>query len=446
MSEVKDIEEKIEIEEINRNDGEDFKFGTLKDLIGREDEYNEILYMEDGNLVYIADKVDEKQAEWLEEMGITAKQNIIPIYTAEQFKKIGSNEEIIIEEAGGETYKFNADSHYVLQNDINLNCSSENQWVPLGNESNNFKGILDGKNHKISGIYVEGDKIGLFDYNSGTIKNIILTDGHIEGANLVAGITVYNNKEVINCKNEVEIKTTGNNAGGIVALNRQGALIEDCENNAYLNLNANAGGICGQNQGGTIRKCKNTHEILLKDYTLGGIVGNNTANSTVQECYNIGNILANNGYSRYGRGGISGANSGTIRYCFNKGTINSYGSSWSIGGIVGGNTSTGIVEFSYSVGQVVKGNSDNGSIAGGNKEGGIIRNCYAIENDNLEIEGSGLGTIENCLELSDEQMKNKEKITLEDNTQTDIISLLNAEEEKYKEDTKNENNGYPIFK
>ena len=64
----------------------------------------------------------------------------------------------------------------------------------------------------------------------------------------------------------------------------------------------------------------------------------------------------------------------------------------------------------------------------------------------MEIEGSGLGTIENCLELSDEQMKNKEKITLEDNTQTDIISLLNAEEEKYKEDTKNENNGYPIFK
>ena len=42
-TEIKDIEEKIELEEINNNDGEDFQFGTLKELIGREDGYNEIL-------------------------------------------------------------------------------------------------------------------------------------------------------------------------------------------------------------------------------------------------------------------------------------------------------------------------------------------------------------------------------------------------------------------
>ena len=118
-TEIRDIEEKIELEEINNNNGEDFQFGTLKDLIGREDEYNEILCMEDGKLVYIQDKVSEKQAEWLEEMDIQAKQNIIPIYTGEQFKKIGTGEEIQIEEAGGETYQFNMDSHYVLQNNKN---------------------------------------------------------------------------------------------------------------------------------------------------------------------------------------------------------------------------------------------------------------------------------------------------------------------------------------
>ena len=126
-TEVKDIEEQIELKEINENDGEDFQFGTLKELIGREDEYNEILYMEDGELVYIKENVSERQAEWLEEMGIKEKQNIIPIYTEKQFRKIGTGEEIEIEEVGGEKFKFNIDSHYILQNDIDLKCSKENQ-------------------------------------------------------------------------------------------------------------------------------------------------------------------------------------------------------------------------------------------------------------------------------------------------------------------------------
>ena len=126
MAEIKDIKEKIEIEEV-KNDGEEFQFGTLKNLVGIDDKYNEMLYMEDGELVYTEEKVSKQQAEWLEEIDIHAKQNIIPIYTGEQFKKIGTGEEIIIEEAGGEKYKFNMDSQYVLQNDINLNRREENQ-------------------------------------------------------------------------------------------------------------------------------------------------------------------------------------------------------------------------------------------------------------------------------------------------------------------------------
>ena len=87
-TEIRDIQEKIELEEINHNDGEDFQFGSLEDLIGRTDEYNEILSIENGNLVYDPEKVSDKQKEWLEEMDIQAKTDIIPIYTAEQLKKI----------------------------------------------------------------------------------------------------------------------------------------------------------------------------------------------------------------------------------------------------------------------------------------------------------------------------------------------------------------------
>ena len=87
-TEVRDIEEKIELEEIKHNNGKDFQFGNLEKLIGRTDEYNEILSMEDGKLVYDPEKVRDKQKEWLEEMDIQARQDIIPIYAAEQLKKI----------------------------------------------------------------------------------------------------------------------------------------------------------------------------------------------------------------------------------------------------------------------------------------------------------------------------------------------------------------------
>ena len=346
-TEIRDIEEKIELEEINHNNGEDFQFGTLKDLIGREDEYNEILYMEDGKLVYLEDKVSEKQAQWLEEMGINAKQNIIPIYTGDQFKKIGTGEEIQIEEAGGEVYQFNMDSHYVLQNDIDLNCSEENQWVPISQ----FNGVLDGKGYKISGIYInsENQRQALFNYNNGTIQNINSIKGEIRGTHYVAGIVVENQTggKILNCTNEVEIYASANFNAGIVASNS--GIIENCENRAYMELNAISGGICGGNtNSGIIRKCFNTSEILLKDFNIGGIVGENFG--TVEECYNLANILTPSGYVRYSKGGIVGSNKGTIKRCYNLGTVTGT-ANWSLGGIAGSNG--GIIEFSYNAGKVV---------------------------------------------------------------------------------------------
>ena len=437
-TEIRDIEEKIELEEINHNNGEDFQFGSLKDLIGREDAYNEILYMEDGKLVYIEDKVSEKQAEWLEEMDIQAKQNIIPIYTGEQFKKIGTGEEITIEEAGGEIYQFNIDSHYVLQNDINLNCSEENQWMPIGTLSNPFKGILDEKNYKIKGIYMDGgEHKALFNYNSGKIQNVVLDDGYINATNYIAGIVAINNAnaEIINCINQVEIHATYI-TGGIVGRNY--GLVENCENRAYLELSSNSGGICGDNRN-IIRRCFNSSEILLIDWGIGGIAGTNFG--TVEECYNLGNILAPTSYARYSKGGIVGSNYGTITRCYNLATVTGNTSNWNIGGIAGSNEQNGIIGFSYNAGEVI-GYNNVGGIAGNTP--GTIRHCYTI--DTNAMAGSGTENLENCLQLSEKQMKNQENIKLEDGSTTTFLALLNKEEEYFMEDTENKNNEYPVLK
>ncbi len=444
-TEIRDIEEKIELEEINHNNGEEFQFGTLKDLIGREDEYNEILYMEDGKLVYLEDKVNEKQAQWLEEMGIKAKQNIIPIYTGEQFKKIGTGEEIQIEEAGGEVYQFNMDSHYVLQNDIDLNCSEENQWVPIGTSSNPFKGILDGKNYRIKGIYINGGgQKAVFYSNSGTIQNVILSDGYINGTGEIAGIAVINYEagKVMNCINEMEMYCAGGNKnGGIISDNR--GVIENCKNKAYLELASISGGICGYNSpSGIIKGCSNLSEIKLFDFSIGGIVGQNYR-GIVEECFNSGNILSDISQGRYGKGGIVGVNSGNIRKCYNLATITGGNYHWSIGGIAGNSEQNGIIEFSYNIGEIIGNNRGNyGGIVGSNA--GNIRYSYTI--DTNEMIGANAGTLDNCMQLSEKQMKNQESITLEDGSTTSFLILLNKEGEYFMEDTKNDNQGYPILK
>lgn len=69
--------------------------------------------------------------------------NIIPIYTAEQFKEIGSNKNIPINEEGAKYYKFSAASTYVLMNDL----AFENNGVfTLDFEGN---GRLEGNGHEV---------------------------------------------------------------------------------------------------------------------------------------------------------------------------------------------------------------------------------------------------------------------------------------------------------
>ena len=438
-TEVKDIQEQIELKEIKSNNGKEYQFGSLEEIIGISNEYNNKLCIEDGKLVYIPEKVSENEAKWLEEMDIKAKQNIIPIYTKEQFKKIGSNEEVEIEQLQGEKFVFTKEAHYALQNSIDLGCNDENQWNTLLNEYNNpFKGIFEGNNYTISGIYINDankDNQSLFGYNSGTIQNLKV-EGYIQANNYISGITIRNNGKIINCENRVEIYLNGHSAGGIVVENN--GKIENCVNNAYLKLYAMAGGICGNNgANGKIIKCYNNHEITFVDFTLGGIVGNNEG--IIEQCYNLRNINKVDKYSRYGKGGICGGNSntGNIINCYNLGDLDAKG--WSIGGITGSNA--GNVEYSYNTGYI-SGPEYVGCLTGNNS--GTIKNCYSIDND-IEIASENTGSIENTLILTEKQLQLKEKITLDNGQEVTLLELLNSNGVFWQEDEKNQNKGFPIL-
>ena len=59
--------------------------------------------------------------------------------------------------------------------------------------------------------------------------------------------------------------------------------------------------------------------------------------------------------------------------------------------------------------------------------------------------GANIGKLDNCLKLSEAQMKNKESINLNDGSIITFLELLNKEGTYFIEDTKNSNKGYPVL-
>ncbi len=126
------------------------------------------------------------------------------------------------------------DANYVLDNDIDL--SSYGTWTPIGefentngdgetpDESKAFSGVFDGKNHKITGINVDGMMVatGLFGVTAGAeIKDLSLENISVKGTCMVGaavGLTRFestvNNVDITGDNNKLEGKLSENDAFG----------------------------------------------------------------------------------------------------------------------------------------------------------------------------------------------------------------------------------------
>ena len=429
VSSIKDDYEMYKIKQEIEN-SKNINFGTLKNLLNIENDYNTKLIIENGELTYIKDEVTEVEIKWLEELGIYETKNVIPIFTVEQFKKISSNEEVQIEQLDGRRFIFGSDSYYILQNDLNLNGTEDNPW----NTISSFNGTLNGQNFKISGLYVnsaEGSK-GIFGTNYGTIEKLEIVDANISvkgSSGVICSVNEGEIKEVI-ADGVIKTNTTGTGAstlGGICGNNN--GTISNSYNHVHINgAYQDFGGISGINYG-IIEKCYNDGSIE-SGFGLGGIVGRN--NGTVKLCINAGNIIVHGDYgSPYG--GISGHNKGKILNCYNFGTI---GTSGELGRYIGG-------------------------ISGTNNEGAEIINCYSISNIYGQLIGGIVGMnsskIENCWyvkrgnysiqhDCSTTEPVNSGEKTESEMQSEDFANLLNQgnEQEIWKQNAYI-NNGFPYL-
>ena len=162
-----------------------------------------------------------------------------------------------------------------LEDDIDLGCNEENQWIPIGGIYKAFRGTFEGNGHKITGLYINSKENyqGLFGYNSGIIKNLSLESSYVcSTGSYIGGIAGYNYKKatIVNCSNEAEV--SGNTGvGGIAGYNYSKATIANCFNKAKVSGNYYVGGISGVNNNPYSGEIK-----IVNCYNSGDVVGNSS--------------------------------------------------------------------------------------------------------------------------------------------------------------------------
>lgn len=119
-----------------------------------------------------------------------------------------------------------------------------------------------------------------------------------------------------------------------------------------------------------VTNCTNYAEISGYQ-NVGGIVGYNVNTTIVESCYNLGKVTASNNRV----GGILGNGTGTIRMCVNVGTISGVNY---VGGLKGYGTAAMINSYNKAN---VTGNDYVGGLAGhGNSSGANTKYCYNLGN------------------------------------------------------------------
>lgn len=193
--------------------------------------------------------------------------------------------------------------HYKMDKDIDL--SEYTDWIPI---SSIFTGTFDGGNHIITGLTRTTAivQFGLFNQNSGTIKNLTISKCKIscgdENSNVAVIAYQNNNTGIIeNCHVQEGTVQARSGAYGITYAN-MGKIIA-CSNSANITATGNsvAAGICNQNMASIIA-CYNkgilsgAANVLFYDTSF-------TTNTTVISCYTTnGNI---NSGSLFGKHNIS---------------------------------------------------------------------------------------------------------------------------------------------
>lgn len=284
--------------------------------------------------------------------------------------------------------------------------TSGSGFSPIGNtdeitgeeKENCFYGTFEGNNKVICSLYIntsDNVTVGLFSYTCGIIQNLGLEDVFIKTSGKiknVGGIAGWSSSNLYNCYVTGNIEATGNSwltVGGVCGIMRESSSIENSYNLSNI--------ICNNT---------NTENNYEADISCGGIVGQ--GDFYINKCFNEGNIYVDGGNNCISVGGIIGHIDyrRIIKNCYNVGKIEGIKQQnyeGYVSGIVGIGYSENI-QYCYNSGEII-GSGEYISIGGiiARKYGeGEITNVFNIgdivvnnqENQNLRAIGGIIGQVE----------------------------------------------------
>lgn len=138
----------------------------------------------------------------------------------------------------------------------------------IGDETNKFLGTFNGNANIISNLYMNHSQnmTGLFGYNGGLIKGLILENATIKGNKYTGGIVGYNIGEIKSSRIQGNVTSSDN----------------------YVGL------IAGYNTNGSITDVIADGNVTGKNY-IGGLLGNNTNGAVIKGVYRGGSVSTNGG-------------------------------------------------------------------------------------------------------------------------------------------------------
>lgn len=217
-------------------------------------------------------------------------------------------------------------------------------WYPIGNDKNSYKGTFDGQNHRVTDMGIRGEKneqgfFGNID-GKGTVKNLKISgDINVTGDSLsTGGIAGYLEGKIIYCEYSGSV-SGGMYVGGITGQTGLNAKVTECRNTASVASTQSIGGITGAVSYGTISKCINTGSVGTADKSqqAGGIVGLMSNYAVVEGCYNTGTVIG-----KKNLGGLAGEATvcAVPQGCYNIGSV---ASGINTGGSVGSYTGSAYI-------------------------------------------------------------------------------------------------------
>ncbi len=250
----------------------------------------------------------------------------------------------------------------VIENGYAEKCINYGNVSASAQQAGGISGVCQGtgvvvsaceNNGEITGYGINGGLLASLD--TGAIIEKCINKGRVYASyQQAAGVVGQLRGTVRECENVGKIEA-GTHAGGIVAYSQvDTASILKSKNSGSISAASVAGGIIGftRGVGSIIEDCNNSGEILATNQQAGGIAAQSYG--TIKNCFNVGTIKSEARETRGIAGGIVAVCYGNVTNSYNKGAITANNSSETIddaGGVVGF-INAGVISNSYNKGTV----------------------------------------------------------------------------------------------